>query len=163
MSAAPLRVVALPAITTPVRSLTLVPQPAPRWQQLSLVLDPAEAPTPTAPPSHDPHFEGMPDVDAWVRQLVVGLLEVLAGVRLPTQLVRWLEPAVFAAVSARSRAAKPGPVPLRATVSSVHVQSPADGIVEATAVVRLGNRFRAVALRLRADEGRWRCAAVQVV
>ena len=72
MSTSALRVIDLPAVTQPVRSLHLVPQPRPRWQQLSLTLSPAEAPQPAAPPSADPQYEGMPDVDVWVRQLVVG-------------------------------------------------------------------------------------------
>jgi hypothetical protein len=163
MTAATVRVVDLEPINPPVRTLHLVPQPLPTWQQLAFALDPAHAPQPDAPPSLDPALAGMPDVDTWVRQLVVGLLEALAGTRPPQQLVRWLEPTVFLAVTARCKAAPARPGPIRATVSSVHSQCPTEGIVEATAVVRLGNRFRAVALRLRADEGRWRCAAVQVL
>jgi hypothetical protein len=153
----------LPSVRQPVRSLHLVPQPRPQWQQLSLVLSPAEAPQPVAAPSSDPQYEGMPDVDAWVRQLVVGLVEALAGVRPPNQLIRWLDPAVFQAVCNRSRAVPQGANPIRPAVSTVHSQSPRRGIVEATAVVRLGARFRAVTLRLRADEGRWKCAEVHVL
>jgi hypothetical protein len=163
MSTAALRVIDLPAVTQPVRSLHLVPQPRPRWQQLSLVLSPAEAPQPVATPSRDPQYVGMPDVDAWVRQLVVGLIEALAGVRPPQQLVRWLDPAVFQAVCARSQSVPKGGNPVRPAISTVHAQSPRNGIVEATAVVRLGARFRAVTLRLRADEGRWKCAEVHVL
>jgi hypothetical protein len=163
MSTSALRVIDLPAVTQPVRSLHLVAQPRPRWQQLSLTLSPAEAPQPAAPPSTDPQYEGMPDVDVWVRQLVVGLIEALAGARPPQQLVRWLDPAVFQAVCSRSQAAAKGANPVRPAVSTVHSQSPRRGIVEATAVVRLGARFRAVTLRLRADEGRWKCAEVHVL
>ncbi len=163
MTAATLRVIDVPPASTPVRQLRLVPQPVPQWRQLSLALSPADAPLPVAELATQPEFAGMPDVDAWVRQLVIGLIEALAGIRAPQQLIRWLDAPVFQAVCSRSRQPAARGASVRPSVSSVRAQSPRPGIVEATAVVRLGARYRSVALRLRADEGRWKCAELHVL
>jgi hypothetical protein len=48
-------------------------------------------------------------------------------------------------------------------VSSTHVFEPADGVVEATAVVVGGPRARAVALRLEGWDGRWRCTRLALL
>jgi len=163
MSGAALRVYDLPMRGEPVRHLRLVPQEQPTYEQLHFVLDQAEAPVPSAAPSRDPNFAGLPDIDAWVRQLTVGLIEVLMGARHVHQLVRWLDPAVYNAVASHRHTEQGAHRELHPHVSTVHAQSPRRGIVEATAVVRLGGRYRALALRLRADEGRWKCAELQVV
>lgn len=47
-------------------------------------------------------------------------------------------------------------------VRSVHVSAPADGVIEMTAVVRDGGRYRAVAARLEGLDGRWRCVQLQI-
>jgi len=163
MSGAALRVVQLPPVSETVHRLALVSQPRPTWRQLALVLSPDEAPRPVIEPSDDPRFDGMPDVNTWVRQLVVGLVEALAGVRPAQQLVRWLDAPVFQALVTRCRQTPAAAGPVRPTVSTVRAQSPRPGIVEATAVVKLGARYRAVAIRLRADEGRWKCAEVHLL
>jgi hypothetical protein len=45
----------------------------------------------------------------------------------------------------------------RPIVGSVHVDSPSPGIVEAAVVIDTGVRVQAIALRLEAAAGRWRC------
>jgi hypothetical protein len=106
-------------------------------------------------------------------------VEVLAGERPVTQLVRWTSAGVYAQVQRRSslaartrlqgRDARPGTggqVAPRTTgrplVRSVHVSAPADGVAEVCAVVLRAGRAHAVALRLEGLAGRWQCTALEV-
>jgi hypothetical protein len=47
-------------------------------------------------------------------------------------------------------------------VLSVRADEPVDGIAELAATVRIGPRVRAVAMRLEAPDGRWRCTLLQL-
>jgi hypothetical protein len=110
----------------------------------------------------------LPDPGPWTAQLVQAVLEVLAHERPRHQLARWLAPDVYADLGRHLTASprrRPGPTPGRArrTVSSTHVFEPADGVVEATAVVVGGPRARAVALRLEGWDGRWRCTRLAIL
>ena len=112
----------------------------------------------------------LPDPGPWTAQLVQAVLEVLAHERPRHQLARWLAPEVYAdlgihlAASPPRPPARPGTVGrARRTVSSTHVFEPADGVVEATAVVVGGRRARAVAVRLEGWDGRWRCTKLAVL
>ena len=97
------------------------------------------------------------------RPLAQAVVEVLAGDRPASQLVRWTAEDVYDGVRRRARTRRPqGGQPPRAAVRSVRVCEPADGVVEACAVVRRGNRYHAVALRLQGLDGRWQCTALQL-
>ncbi|MCI2237896.1 Rv3235 family protein [Paenibacillus sp. TRM 82003] len=94
------------------------------------------------------------------------LLEVLSGHRPPQQLLRWSAADVYADVqrravlSARLRGtATPGPRPQVLRVLPCPVGS---GAVEVGAVVRAGDRVRALALRLERRHDRWRVTALEV-
>jgi hypothetical protein len=107
----------------------------------------------------------LPDPQAWTRQLVQAMVEVLSGVRPPAQLARWTSPDVYAGLQRRitghGPAARTG-WGRRSVVRSVHVCEPADGVVEASAVLVGSERVRAIALRLEGVDGRWRMTAVQL-
>ncbi|HEX6447477.1 MAG TPA: Rv3235 family protein [Streptosporangiales bacterium] len=121
-------------------------------------LDPDPACYPV-PPVHHP----------WVGRLTQALLEVLAGERPHTQLLPWTSDRVFRAVTRRVTVA----ARMRSTVvdltrrprlqlGSIRVTEPAVGVAEVCAVVRRGERCQAVALRLEAWRGRWRCTAFEL-
>jgi hypothetical protein len=147
------------AVPTPGPSLRLVT----REPALDADTDPAVAVVATS-------RVDLPDPGPWTAQLVQAVLEVLAHERPRQQLVRWLAPEVYAdlgvhLVASPRRPAPGGPAAGRArrTVSSIHVFEPADGVVEATAVVTGGRRARAVAVRLEGWDGRWRCTRLAVL
>ena len=107
----------------------------------------------------------LPDPRAWARRLVQALVEVLAGDRPLTQLVRWTSTDVYEEVTALLPVRRPGrppAAPVRAAVGSVHLTEPADGVAEVAATVRRGRRTTAVALRLEGLDGRWQCTALEV-
>lgn len=122
--------------------------------------DPLFGPQPTS-------STALPDPEATCAALVRAVVEVLGGVRPATQLVRWMSHDVHTALTRRAalaarvnRSAPPG---LRAAVvRGVRTCVPADGVVEASAVVLDAHRVRAVAVRLEGLDGRWRATALEV-
>ena len=113
----------------------------------------------------------LPDPSSTVAVLVQAVIEVLAGTRQPSQLVRWLSADVYTALQRRAGLAArqrrkatsaTAAVARRAVVSSVRLCQPADGVVEASAVVLDRGRVRAVAVRLEGLDGRWRATALEV-
>jgi hypothetical protein len=103
----------------------------------------------------------------WAGRLACAVVEVLAGERPATQLLRWTTDEVYDVVARRARrAGRHGKLVAfgrhKPTVRSVRICEPAEGVVEACAVVGRGERFSAVALRLERVDGRWRCTALEM-
>ena len=110
------------------------------------------------------------DPEPLLRNLTHCVIEVLAGARDLEQLARWVTDDVYRNLSkrvvlaARARRAK-GLVPQRPafSVGRVHLDEPADGIVEAVVIVHQRARSRAVAIRLEGLDQRWRASAISVL
>jgi hypothetical protein len=142
-----------PVLTVP--GLHLV---GPTEAEADAVLDEVEfgpQPTPRA---------ALPEPRSWAGRFVQAVVEVMAGDRPASQLVRWTTLEVYDGVACRvTPRGRPGsPVPPRAVVRSVHVTEPADGVAEVAALVRRGMRCTAVALRLEGMDGRWQCTALEL-
>jgi hypothetical protein len=127
-----------------------------------------ELPFPTPPRSADVDVAvraDLPEPSSWARRLLLGLAEAAAGRRPLNQVSALLSPSVcrglgedFALAARRG-----GPHWLhRAVVRTVHVSEPCDGVAELAATVQAGRRIHAVALRLEARHGRWRCTRLQM-
>lgn len=113
----------------------------------------------------------LPDAATTCAALVQAVIEVLAGTRPVTQLVRWLAPEVYTGLQRRAvlagrmqrrDRALASAATRRPVVRNVRVCSPADGVVEASAVVLDRGRVRAVAVRLEGLDGRWRATALEI-
>ncbi|HTY73362.1 MAG TPA: Rv3235 family protein [Actinomycetes bacterium] len=103
----------------------------------------------------------LPPPGPWAGRLVQALVEVVAGDRPIAQLVRWTDEEVYGQLR-RLVSRAPRGHRTRASVRSVHVAEPRDGIAEVCAVVHDGTRARAYALRLEGSDGRWRCTDLTV-
>ncbi|WP_432506041.1 Rv3235 family protein [Kineococcus arenarius] len=109
----------------------------------------------------------LPEVGGWTRGYLVVLLEVLSGHRPPQQLLRWSAADVYtdvqrrAVLAARLRGGAAGAGP-RPQVLRVLPCGLGDGAVEVSAVVRVGERVRALALRVERRHERWRVTALEV-
>ena len=101
----------------------------------------------------------------WIARLVHALTEVLAGDRPLPQLTPYLSHEVYLGLdrSLSDRTPRIGPrPPALPTVRTLRVCEPRPGVAEVAAVVRRGSRVGALALRLEASDGRWRCTVLQV-
>jgi hypothetical protein len=116
------------------------------------------------------------ELHAWTTRFAQAVVEVVAGHRPPSQLVRWTSRTVFRDLERRTRLAQraaiaTGGLPvqrstLRPQVRSVHVCRVGADVAEASVHVRHGRRSRAVALRLettldRNGLARWTCTAIE--
>jgi len=103
----------------------------------------------------------LPDPLWFGRRLVIAALETFGGRRSAQQLAPHLSPAVLAGLRAdRDKPNRGWAQP--ATLRSIRVCEPADGVAEISAVIQTGPRFRAIAARLEGLDGRWRCVKLQL-
>jgi hypothetical protein len=106
----------------------------------------------------------LPEPQLWAARLVQAFVEVDAGLRPATQLIRWtttsVQEAIVRPASTQQRVAERQ---LGEIVRSVRASEPVDGVVEVSAVVQRGGhgRCRAIALRLEGIDGRWQCTALE--
>ena len=105
------------------------------------------------------------DPASWARRLLLGLAETAAGRRPLHQVAALLSPPVSRGIGADfDRAAQAGRRHWlhQAAVRTVLVSEPSPGVAEIAATVQAGRRVHAVALRLEARHGRWRCVRLQM-
>jgi hypothetical protein len=139
----------VPAAPVAPPELRLVPRPA--AQDDADEVDFGPQPTGTA---------SLPPLRRWSGQFAQAVVEVLAGDRPLSQLVRWTTSGVFDDLAGRIDASPTEPA--RGVVRSLHVSEPADGVAEVAASVRRGPRCTALAIRLEGLDGRWQCTALEV-
>ncbi|MFC4245245.1 Rv3235 family protein [Gryllotalpicola reticulitermitis] len=112
----------------------------------------------------------LPDPEPLIRNLVHCVIEIIAGARELEQIARWVTDDVYTTLArrvsfaARSRALK-GTTMLRPrfALMSIRVFEPCPGVREATVVVQMPQRVRAVALRLEGLDRRWRATSISVL
>ncbi|TAM88036.1 MAG: hypothetical protein EPN43_08815 [Jatrophihabitans sp.] len=120
---------------------------------------------PTPPPEQAPARSTLPDPARWSHRLLLGVLESAAGRRPLQQITALLSPAVAAGLREdfdRAQRRRRPHWAHAAAVRSVHASEPAAGVAEICATLQTGRRVRAVALRLEARGGQWRCTRLQV-
>jgi hypothetical protein len=105
----------------------------------------------------------LPEATVVARRLVIGVIETVTGRRPPSQLRDHTSPTVQAGLARDAgRINRLGTARRPAALHSLHVAEPTDGVAEVAAVLRVGDRFRALALRLEGLDGRWRCVRLQI-
>ncbi|MDT4996979.1 MAG: hypothetical protein QOD45_1047 [Pseudonocardiales bacterium] len=137
------------------------------------VVGPLDRPLPfQAPPPHwdrpaaPVHVSArLPDPRRWTRHLLTGIFETAAGRRPLQQLAAMLSPSVAYGLGAdfeKAAQARRRHWSHAARVRSVRATQPADGVAEICATIQVGDRVRAVALRVEEHRGRWRCTRLQL-
>jgi Family of unknown function (DUF6459) len=121
----------------------------------------AAAPDGSARYAGAPRYE-LPPPKQWLDRLLMVVLECLEGWRPVVQLRGHASALVIGGLLARIRLGthRPGGVP---RIRSIHVTEPAPGIVEACAVVSRVGRVQAIAIRMEAVSGRWRCTSLHIL
>lgn len=107
--------------------------------------------------------DDLPDPSGFARRFVIAVIEAATGRRTAGQLGSHTSPGVQAGlVRDAGRINRLGTAARPASLHSMHLTEPADGVVEAAATVRVGARYRAIAFRLEGLDGRWRCVRLQI-
>jgi hypothetical protein len=123
------------------------------------------APVAVRPALSAPHRmpQDLPDPGTISRTILIGIIEVATGLRPAAQLAPYMAPGVQAGLSRDAGSiTRLGTAKRPARVHSVHLSAPVDDGVEVAAVLQIGQRFRAVAMRLEAKDSRWRCLRLQI-
>lgn len=113
---------------------------------------------------------GLPDPEPMAINLARCSIEAMAGVREPEQLARWVDDEVYRrmlnrivlATRARAATGKPPGRPIL-SIGTVRLCEPRAGVVEATVIVHMRPRVRAVAVRLEAVGTRWRASVLGIL
>lgn len=120
-------------------------------------------------PQPTPRAE-LPAPEPLLRNLAIGVLDVLAGVRDAEQLARWLSEDAFlrlvtrANLSTRARSARGAPVTRPVfTIASVHCAAAGETAVEGVVIISAPARTRALAVRLEGVDGRWRATSLALL
>jgi hypothetical protein len=107
--------------------------------------------------------KNLPAPQEWVTSMAQALVEVMSGARPAPQVIRWTTPEVYSAVARRNAlSGRRTMVARRAVVRRVRICEPADGVIEACAVVVDNGRVRALAMRVTGVDRRWVVSALQV-
>jgi len=106
----------------------------------------------------------LPNAREWAGHMAQALVEVMTAARPAPQVIRWTSPEVYAAISRRAAASSRRGLgsQRRAVVRTVRICEPADGVIEACAVVVQNGRVRALALRMIGLDRRWVVTELQV-
>jgi len=105
----------------------------------------------------------LPEPSAFARRLLIAVIETATGRRSASQLSQHTTLAVQAGLARDAgRISRLGTLSRPAAVHSIHLSEPADGVAEVVGIVRVGARFRAIALRLEGLDGRWKCVRLQI-
>ena len=110
-----------------------------------------EMPTPTSATK-------LPELHAWTMKFIVSVVEIWAGRRQPAQLISWCHRVIYMELLRNSGSQKE-----IGKIKSIHQSEPLDGICESTALIRYGDRLRAVVIRFEGVDGRWLCTALKML
>lgn len=114
---------------------------------------------------HAPARGALPEPALWARRLLIGIIESAAGKRPLHQVAALLSAGVASGLGADfAREARAGRThwTSAATVRSVRVSEPVEGVAELAATVATGRRVRAIAMRLEVRHERWCCTRLQL-
>jgi len=115
------------------------------------------------PSRRPPGIAGLPAPGRFARRFVIAVIETATGRRPAAQLRDHTSPGVHTGlVRDAGRIGRLGTAARPATLHSLHLAEPADGVVEVAAVILVADRFRALAFRLEGLDGRWRCVRLQI-
>jgi hypothetical protein len=100
----------------------------------------------------------LPELHAWTMKFIVSVVEIWAGRRQPAQLISWCHRVIYMELLRNSGSQKE-----IGKIKSILQSEPLDGICESTALIRYGDRLRAVVIRFEGVDGRWLCTALKML
>jgi len=113
--------------------------------------DPDFAPEPTS-------AQDLPELGEWCTRFAQNVLEVFAGRRQSTQLIKQFHHRIFSELIKKS-----GSERVVGKIRKLHLSEPLDGICETTVTVRFGDRLRALTFRFEGVDNRWLCTALSLL
>lgn len=124
--------------------LYLVPTTDPAIADASV--DPIFGPQPSA-------LSELPDVDAFSRAFVIGLIEIWAGKRPAMQIARSCHRSVHSKLQNYGKSLTADLPKIR----RIYIAQPIEGVIESTVTLRIKDRVRSLILRFEGVDKRWIC------
>ena len=100
----------------------------------------------------------LPELTQWCTNFARNVLEVFAGRRPSSQLIKLFHFRLFSDFEKKSGSQKEV-----GRIRKLHISEPLDGICEATVTVRFGERLRVLAFRFEGVDQRWLCTALTLL
>ena len=113
--------------------------------------DPIFAPVPTS-------SRELPELHTWTTKFVIGVLEIWAGMRSPSQLAKWCNSAVYSELSASIGFQREV-----GKIRKIHIHQPLDGLCESTATIRYRDRLRSMIIRFEGVDRKWLCTNLDLI
>lgn len=132
-----------------INKLYLVPTPDKEFGEEWL--HPKFSPIPSA-------LSELPEVSRWSENFVIKVLEVWSGRRSLAQLSRNCHRSVQKQIASQSNITTQ-----KCQIRRIYINQPIDGVVEATATLRVGDRVRSLSLRLEGVDKRWICTELNLL
>ena len=101
-------------------------------------------------------LEDLPALSPWVHSYVLSVVEIWAGKRPATQLMRWTHSSIYARLQ-RDVAT------IQAKVMRIHIAQPLEGISEVIVTLKCGDRIRAVIFRFEGADKKWKCTFLELI
>lgn len=107
----------------------------------------------------------VPDAEPWAARIIAAIVEVVAGHRPVSQILRFTNGRVYADVARRATIVADQKAPARRKlgrpqVATVHLYRPDARSAEVAARIVMGARSRAIAARLEYVSNRWTCTSI---
>lgn len=119
----------------------------PTWQGSIDGQAPHEDELPQATPESE-----LPEIEEWISNFVLALVEIWSGKRSAAQLARWSHRKVHLQIINR-----PSIISQRPKIRKIYIAQPHESIAETTVTLRIGERVRALMLRFEGVDKRWVC------
>lgn len=95
----------------------------------------------------------LPDVNAWSKSFVIGLIEIWAGKRPAMQIARSCHRNVHSKLQSYGRSLAADTPKIR----KIYLDQPIEGVIESTVTLRIKDRVRSLILRFEGVDKRWIC------
>lgn len=137
----PAEILPIPTLS---RKLYLVPTTDPAIADTSI--DPIFGPQPSS-------LTELPDVTAWSKSFVIGLIEIWAGKRPAMQIARSCHRSVHTRLQNYGKSLANDLPKIR----KIYIAQPIEGVIESTVTLRIKDRVRSLILRFEGVDKRWIC------
>lgn len=100
----------------------------------------------------------LPALTSWTNKFALGVLEIWAGKRPPSQLARWCHTSVYSELSSSIGYQKEV-----GKLRKIYIHEPLDGLCESTATVRFKERLRSMTMRFEGVDQKWLCTNLNLI
>lgn len=100
----------------------------------------------------------LPELTTWSTKFALGVLEIWAGKRPPSQLAKWCHSSVYSSLQNST-----GYQREVGKLRKIYIHEPLDGLCESTATIRFNDRLRSMTMRFEGVDQKWICTSLDLI